>query len=334
MAYDSSYFQQEGETLAEFMQRLAKTRAAGVLGGGGMFYEKPSETTPAETVSIDTVNNAITSAPLGMMQVNTSSDTATNGWDKVKTLEQRTAEAIARQTQMNDPRAVDALGIVAPAWMAAGAKAIEDWSDKSAINSYLEKAGITDPEERDWLSKNPSEVLMRMSEGILPAVGGFQNYNMDTYKKQDWGDFANKVGNDIVDALSNVGGVVKGLFGGEYSATPSAAGQYMGFNFTPTVGSIDMIGNTPINTLEDLYNLSTVGNSSQGFGNYNPNTGMYTIGTAANKNADGSYTIGTSYNQNNDNSYTIGSTEGSSPIAATNTTPDWYSAATGESWDY
>lgn len=323
MAYDPSYFQQEGETLADFMQRLAKTRAAGTLGGGGMFYEKPSETTPAETVSIDTVNNAITAAPLGMMQVNTpDSDATANGWDRVKTLEQRTADAIARQTQMNGPRAVDALGMLIPAPLAYAVKSGEDLNDKATLNAYLEKAGITDPEERDWLSKNPSEVLMRMSEGILPAVGGFQNYNMDTYKKQDWGDLANKVGGSIVDALGNVGGIVKGLFGGEYSATPSAAGSYMGFNFTPTVGSIDMVGNTPINTLEDLYNLSTVGNSSQGFGNYNPNTGMYTIGTAANRNPDGSYTIGTSHNRNADGTYTIGKTSGESPIAATNNSKD------------
>lgn len=323
MAYDPSYFQQEGETLAEFMQRLAKTRAAGTLGGGGMFYEKPSESTPAETISIDTVNNAITSAPLGMMQVNTSSDTATNGWDKVKTLEQRTAEAIARQTQMYGPRGVEGLNLLMPAMMTAGIKAVEDKSDAAKLENYLDKIGFTEQygkEARDAMAANPAAMLSLMSTGDMQAVGGFQNYDMSQYQPQTWSDLANKVGGSVVDALGSAGNIVKGLFGGEYSATPSPAGQYT-FDFMPMRGSIDMISNMPINTMEDLYNLSTVGNSSQGFGNYNPNTGMYTIGTSANRNADGTYTIGTKDNKT-DSDYTIGTTSGESPIAATNNNKD------------
>ena len=332
MAYDPSYFQQEGETLAEFMQRLAKTRAAGVLGGGGMFYEKPSETTPAETVSIDTVNNEITTKPLGMMQVNTSSDTTPSGWDKVKTTEQMAAEAIARQTQMYGPRGVEGLNMLMPAFMTAGVKAAEDKSDAAKLENYLDKIGFTEQygkEARDAMAKNPAAMLSLMSTGDMQAVGGFQNYDMSQYQPQTWGDLANKVGGSIVDALGSAGDIVKGLFGGEYSATPSPAGQYT-FDFMPMRGSIDMIGNTPINTMEDLYNLSTVGNSSQGFGNYNPNTGMYTIGTTANRNPDGSYAIGTNYNKT-DSGYTIGTTSGESQIAATNTSKDSDTTTTSDS---
>jgi hypothetical protein len=325
---------QEGESLVDFMQRLAKTRAGGVLGGGGMFYEPPAATGDT-TATIDVVNNAITSEPLGMLRTNTSSDTQVNGWDKVKTLEQRTAEAIDRQAQLTGPRAVDAFGLIAPSWMSAGAKYLEDVMDESTLGSYLDKTGFTDEygeEARDAMAANPAAMLSLMSTGDMPAVGGYQRYDMADYKPQTWGDLGSRMYEEVKTGLGNLGSIVGGLFGGEYSATPSAAGQYQ-FDFTPRTGSIDMIGNTPINTMEDLYNLTTVGNSSQGFGNYNPNTGSYTIGTKANKNADGSYTIGTSYNKNDGGGYTIGTTEGSSPIAATNTTPDWYSAATGESWD-
>jgi len=336
--YNAEMYKLPTETMSEYLARLAKLRAQGILGGGGMLNTADGsqvDPTVAQSVTVDPVANEITATPLGqVVQQSSDSDSQVNGWDKVKTLEQRMAESIARQTQMNGPRAVEGLSLFSGP-LAYAAEKLEDWTDTQTAKAYLDKVGFTDEygeKARDAMADNQTAMLSLMSTGDLPAVGGFQNYNMQDYKPQTWGDLGNKVLSGVGDAFGELGGIIGGLFSGS-TATPSAtttpAGQYM-FDFTPRTGSIDMIGNTPINTMEDLFNQDTVGNT--GTGNYNPNTGMYTIGTAANRNPDGSYTIGTDYNKT-DSGYTIGTSSGESPIAVTNTTPDWYSAATGESWD-
>lgn len=323
VAYAADQFRKEGESIYDFMKRLAALRSQGILGGGGMLNTADGSQVDPTKVSIDPVTNEITDAPLGqVVQQSNDSDSQINGWNKVKTLEQRMAESIARQTQMDGPRAVQGLSLFSGP-LAYGAEKLEDWADTQTAKAYLDKVGFTDEygeKARDAMANNQTAMLSLMSTGDLPAVGGFDRYDMSNYKPQTWGDFGSNVLSDIGDVIGDVGGIIGGLFGSS-SATPSAtatpAGQYM-FDFTPRTGSIDMIGNTPINTMEDLYNLTTVGNSTQGFGNYNPNTGGYTIGTSANRNPDGSYTVGTSYNKNDDGSYTVGTTSGSSPVAATN----------------
>ena len=319
MAYDPSYFQQEGETLAEFMQRLAKTRAAGVLGGGGMFYEKPSETTPAETIAIDPVTQEVTSAPLGQATYGSSYEADSKaGWDRMKTLEQKTAEALARQSELYAPKGGAAFGLVAGSGLlGAAADKLGEWLDAGTAKDYLDKVGFTEQygeEAADAMSKNELAMMHLMSQGEMTPVGGFERFDMSKYKPATWGD-----------VLGNAGkGLINSVFGTDYElwSQPAMSAPYMAATdpaIRSTQGMFDSINGQQINTLEDIFNQSTVGNMFAGYGNWNPIANGYTIGTAANRNPTGGYTIGTAANRKPTGGYLIGRSSGESPIAATNT---------------
>ena len=318
--YDSSLYKNPTESFSDYMQRLAAQRAAGILGGGGMLNTAEGtvnpvtgDTTLTQAV-VDPVSNEITSVPLGMLTKGGELGSAPSGWDSAKTLEQMTADAIARQTELYGPRAVDAVGFFAGAPVGAAASVFENAVDKSTIGSYLDKVGYTSTygeKARDALAANPTAVMSLMASGDLPAVGGFQNLNMSQYQPQTWLDLGGKVVTGLADRASGLlNSLVDFVTPDAYEATTFAAPQYMNFNnFAPDP---DM----GIARMEDIYNETTVGNKIAGLGNFDPNTGGYTIGTSANRNADGSYTIGTSLNRDPvTGAYTIGTKTGSSPIA-------------------
>lgn len=321
VSYDTSLYRQPNESMADYMYRLAKTRAGGVLGGGGMLdTASPASAAPSAAV-VDPVAQQITSTALGSTTYGGGDSTTSSGWDRMKTQEQSVAEAMARQAEFyhpNDPSTViGMMPIPAAGLFGLAAEGLGNYMDTKTIEGYLDKVGFTDQYGEDAtkaMAENPMAMMHLMSTGDMPAVGGFERVDLSKYEKPTWGT-----------ELSNIGkGLVNSIFGTDYELwSQPAMGSYSLASTDPairsTVGMFDTIDGQQINTLEDVLNTSTVGNKFAGYGNYDPVSGGYTIGTAANRNADGSYTIGTAANKNADGSYTIGKSTGESPIAATNT---------------
>lgn len=63
--YGAELYKMEGESMADYMTRLAKLRAAGVLGGGAMFDTAPTSTpVQAEITSTPTLGQLVYNAPV------------------------------------------------------------------------------------------------------------------------------------------------------------------------------------------------------------------------------------------------------------------------------
>lgn len=163
VTYDAEMYKKPEETMSDYMLRLAKLRASGVLGGGGML----DTAKPAQVVDTNTT------APLGQVVVNRPRESGLPGADP----DQRTTEEKYRDMveymANRDPNTY-------PAWAPGGAAiGLLDGLSRGfltpyAMSNYEERyPEMTQRVKEEYLMSLPVEAVKQESkQGFLESIFG------------------------------------------------------------------------------------------------------------------------------------------------------------------
>lgn len=213
VTYESAYYKDPNESMADYMQRLAKLRASGVLGGGGML-DIPE---PVKVIATDA------GAPLGQVVQNrpternfmTDAEKEANGWD-MRTNEEKYRDYVNFMAKNE--------GTGYPAWAPGGA----------LVEGANMLGRALTPSTIEWYRENYPEMTQRVDEelalaGGVDAISSWKDPNA-TKEENKQGFLESIFGNP----LSAVDSIVSGLFG---TNTPQQAANI------PVVTSVG----TPVN---------------------------------------------------------------------------------------
>jgi uncharacterized membrane protein YgcG len=380
VTYEQDYFRQPDESMYDFMMRLAKLRATGVLGGGGMLD------TPTETVSIEEVPTQTApavAANLGMVQTNTgSSDSGTqrrvssgqpildkNGNPVLDS----SGNPVMGTMVVNEPKKEttyrdsiniaggnslmpsDVTGKAGPVGQLVG-MGMDYLVERDAISKAAEYLGVTEDDvltmaalddtsavkaalDNGMLGFKPNteaSVGMKIAKAALNPMSAamdfgkdllFGNKDITEYKMEDQLNAA------IMEEAANRAGMFSGVMKGMTSPlsnivdrnpiTGAGVATFNGQNLSYSPGLLSNVDVTPV--------VSTV---------FNPalNAGVATTGgalnvTGLNYDAVPSAASPTGFVTVYNPTQWSGGDVTSTPAVTTSGTPDWYTAATGQSWD-
>lgn len=223
--YDSEFYQKQGESLFDYMRRLAAMRSQGVLGGGGML-----DATPAKQPSI--VNQVMSGVPLGQVQLNTSSSDS----DFSMPVDRRTAaEKVRDDMAIQSGAKSDWLG-AGLSFLGGPLGSAANWALDSArtgrLEDVLQEKAISQ-EEIDRALNDPA-----YNKALLESYnkGGFA-FDAGDIPSGDLIIDPSQAGTSFTYGIDNIGNTIKGLFGmaqkptDPFLTTVIPAGQYSGFNF-------------------------------------------------------------------------------------------------------
>lgn len=219
----ADYTKQDNENLFEFMQRLAQSRAGGVLGGGGMMgTQSPAQTTQGLTMP------ELTKTELGMLSLLKRPQTGDSSGmpmpQDMRTPEERLRDSVRNLSEMGGADTVKDIVLQFMPYGGAIGGAI-DYFDSKAVEEQL--AERYSPEQVKEYMANPYTIADLYASGAMvnnPMVDGFD---------------VSKAGTGLFNQLSTIPDRVSSFFSGDpYNAQPTAATkvfgapQYMDFGFT------------------------------------------------------------------------------------------------------
>ena len=261
VTYDAEMYKKPEETMSDYMLRLAKLRASGVLGGGGML----DTAKPAQVVDTNAA------APLGQVVVNRPS----SGGNYEAPTNETTAPTV-RNSSTNYGLTPDLTKGVAsllpfPFSLLAGAGIA--YNDSEAIKAAQIAANIPeDQRTRSWF-KGAEDVI------------GSRDINDKTYQVSI-GGIANDPTNNIVESLFNMGNQITTLTPDEARRRASSA-QYrsqpmtFGVPAAPTLPTLvdEAEALRTLGMMDTLAQLNTGSISGGDSGYYSDSSGSYTGGS-------------------------------------------------------
>lgn len=163
--YTDAAYRREGESLFDYMRRLAAMRSQGVLGGGGMLDAAPRKPS--------VVSQVMSGVPLGQLQVNVDQGEAPVYVDN-RTPEEKTRDAVRNLSEMGGADTFfDVASMFIP--FGGGMSAFRDSQDWAAVEKLLDDRAYTE-EMKQEVKDNPYMLADLYASGGLvnnPLLDGF-----------------------------------------------------------------------------------------------------------------------------------------------------------------